>query len=392
MPDLLEIAFFASSLVSSYWNGAATYYRGIARALHARGHRITFYEPDAYDRQQHRDIPDPPYARSVVWDPADPAAIERALAEAARADLVVKASGVGVHDALLERRVLELRRPGNRIAFWDVDAPATLDRMERDPVDPFRALVPRYDVVFTYGGGEPVVQAYRGFGARACVPVYNALDPTTHHPVAPEPRFAADLSFLGNRLPDREVRVEEFFLRPAAALPDRRFLLGGAGWETRALPANVRHVGHVGTGDHNAWNVSALAVLNVSRESMARYGFSPATRVFEAAGAGACLITDAWEGLEEFLAPGREVLVARDGDEVAAAVAALEPGRARRIGAAARRRILADHTYARRAEVVERALGLRGPSIPRPPRAAAPLPAGGLRSGPEPAETPENAG
>src|SRR5512138_2295187 len=125
MPDRLEIAFFASSLVSSYWNGAATYYRGLARALHARGHRITFYEPDAYDRQAHRDMPDPEWARVVVWDTNEQSgALDRCLEEARGADLVVKASGVGVHDALLERRALELRRPGNRVVFWDVDAPA----------------------------------------------------------------------------------------------------------------------------------------------------------------------------------------------------------------------------------------------------------------------------
>lgn len=360
MPDQLEIAFFASSLVSSYWNGAATYYRGLARALHARGHRLTFHEPDAYDRQAHRDIDDPPWARVSIWDPRDPASLEQALAAARGADLVVKASGVGVHDALLERAVLDLQGPRTRVAFWDVDAPATLERLEGDPADPFRALVPRYDVIFTYGGGDPVVRAYRALGARACVPVYNALDPETHHPAPRDPRFQADLAFLGNRLPDREARVEEFFLRPAAALPDRRFLLGGAGWETRPVPANVRHLGHVGTGDHNAWNSTPLAVLNVSRESMARTGFSPATRVFEAAGAGACILTDAWDGLDRFLEPGREVLAARDGEEVAAQLAALTPGRARRIGEAARRRVLAEHTYARRAEVVERALGIRG--------------------------------
>jgi spore maturation protein CgeB len=359
MPERLEIAFFVSSLVSAYWNGAATYYRGLARALHARGHRLTFYEPDAYDRQRHRDIPDPPYARSVVWDPDDPSALERCLAEAERADLVVKASGIGVHDALLEARVLALRRSGNRIAFWDVDAPATLARLDADPGDPFHPLVPRYDLVFTYGGGDPVVAAYRRRGARACVPIYNALDPTTHHPVAPDPRFEADLAFLGNRLPDREARVDEFFLLPAAALPARRFLLGGAGWHDKPMPPNVRHLGHVGTGDHNAWNCTPLAVLNVSRDSMARNGFSPATRVFEAAGAGSCIVTDAWEGLELFLEPGTEVLAASDGAEVAETLASLTPVRARRIGDAARRRVLAEHTYARRAEAVEAALGLR---------------------------------
>lgn len=359
MSERLHIAFFASSLVSAFWNGAATYYRGIVRALHGRGHRVSFYEPDAYDRQRHRDLPDPPWARVLVWDPGDPAALERCLEEARRADLVVKASGVGVHDALLEARVLELRHPGNRVVFWDVDAPATLDRLERDAADPFLRLVPRYDLIFTYGGGDPVVRAYERFGARRCVPIYNALDPDSHHPVPPDPRFRCDLAFLGNRLPDRETRVEEFFLRAAALLPARRFLLGGAGWAGKPLPANVRDLGHVGTADHNAFNGTPLAVLNVSRESMARYGFSPATRVFEAAGAAACVVTDAWEGLPLFLEPGREVLVARDGVEVAAHVAARAPERARRIGEAARRRVLAEHTYAQRAALVEEVLGVR---------------------------------
>jgi spore maturation protein CgeB len=198
-----------------------------------------------------------------------------------------------------------------------------------------------------------VVDAYRGLGAVDCVPVYNALDPATHHPVPAEPRFAGDLIFLGNRLPDREVRVEQFFLAAAAALPERSFLIGGAGWDDKPMPANVRRLGHVGTAEHNALNCSALAVLNISRDSMARNGFSPATRVFEAAGAGACLISDAWAGIEEFLEPGREILVARDGKDVAEILAALTPDRARAIGQAALGRVLDQHTYARRAEAVD---------------------------------------
>ncbi|MBW8874676.1 MAG: glycosyltransferase [Acidobacteria bacterium] len=356
----LHIAFFGSSLVSAYWNGAATYYRGILRALAERGHRITFYEPDAFERQQHRDIPDPEWARVVVY-PADDRGVLRALEDARGADMVVKASGVGVFDELLEAAVLELREPGGLAVFWDVDAPATLDRLESSPRDPFRPLVHRYDFVLTYGGGEPVVKAYKRFGARECVPIYNALDPTTHHPVAPDPRFAADLGFLGNRLPDREARVEEFFLQAAVQCPERRFLLGGNGWGDKPLPANVQLLGHVYTRDHNAFNCTPLAVLNISRESMARYGFSPATRVFEAAGAGACLITDAWEGIEMFLEPEREVLVAAGGGEVAARLRDLDPETARRIGRAARRRILAEHTYAHRAAQVESVLGLRSP-------------------------------
>ncbi|WP_304306695.1 glycosyltransferase [Pseudacidovorax intermedius] len=349
----LDIAFFGSSLVSAYWNGAATYYRGMLRALAARGHRVRFYEPDAYGRQQHRDIPDPPWARVTVYPGDDAAAALRCVEEARGADLIVKASGVGVFDSLLESAVLALRAPTAQVVFWDVDAPATLARMQADATDPLRALVPDFDLVLTYGGGEPVVAAYLELGARGCVPVYNALDPETHFPVAPDPRFEADLGFLGNRLPDREARVEAFFLDAAGRLPHRAFLLGGSGWQDRALPANVRHLGHVYTADHNAFNCSTRAVLNISRESMARCGFSPATRVFEAAGAAACLITDAWPGIEHFLEPDTEVLVAEDGAAVAAHLDALDPARARAIGQAALRRVLAHHTYAHRAAQVE---------------------------------------
>ena len=351
----MRIAFFGSSLVSSYWNGAATYYRGLLRALAERGHRVTFFEPDAFDRQAHRDMADPDWCEVVVYQP-DPLACARALRAARAADLVVKASGVGVLDSFLEEAVLELKRPNRLVVFWDVDAPATLERVTHDPSDAFKPLVPRYDAIFTYGGGVPVIKAYRAIGARLCRPIYNALDPATHFPVAADPRFRADLGFLGNRLPDREQRVAEFFLKPAALLPDREFLLGGAGWPGSQLPPNVRAIGHVGTGDHNAFNCSATAVLNIARDSMARVGFSPATRVFEAAGAGACLITDAWDGIEEFFAPGKEILVARDGDAVAALVQELAPERAASIGMATRRTALARHTYAARALEVEQVL------------------------------------
>jgi spore maturation protein CgeB len=348
----MKFAFFGSSLVSAYWNGAATYYRGVIRNLAERGHSVTFYEPDAYGRQQHRDIDDPDWAKVVVY-PAEEAAVQQALAAASDADVIVKTSGVGVFDELLEVAVLELKRPSNTVIFWDVDAPATLDRVQSDPADPFGPLIPRYDMVLTYGGGQPVVEAYTALGARQCVPIYNALDTATHHPVEPDPRFEAHLGFLGNRLPDREARVEEFFLKAAAARPGYSFLLGGNGWQDKPMPANVNYIGHVYTRDHNAFNVTPRTVLNISRESMARYGFSPATRVFEAAGAGACLITDAWRGVELFLTPGEEVLVAHSGEQVAALLDELTLEKARRIGAAALKRVCAEHTYAHRAAEVE---------------------------------------
>lgn len=349
----MRIAFYGSSLLSAYWNGAATYYRGMLSQLAARGHEVVFYEPDAFERQQHRDIDPPDWARVVVYDNAE-AAARKVIAEARDADVVVKASGVGVFDDLLLDGVMAAARPDAIRIFWDVDAAATLEELRRSgPDHPLRKRLPSLDMVLTYGGGPPVIAAYEGFGARLCRPIYNALDPSTHHPVAPEERFRGDLNFLANRLPDREARVERFFLEAAARLPNRTFLLGGNGWADKPMPPNVRQLGHVGTADHNAFNVSSMAVLNVARDSMAEVGFSPATRVFEAAGAGACLITDAWEGVELFLAPGEEVLVARDGQDVAELLDALTPERACRMGEAARQRIVSEHTYARRGAEVD---------------------------------------
>ncbi len=348
----MNIAFFGSSLLSAYWNGAATYYRGMIRALDARGHRVTFYEPDAYERQSHRDIEPPSWARSVVYA-NNLAAMRACLHEARSADVLIKASGVGVFDEELEAGVLELKRPSNIVLFWDVDAPATLERVQSNSADPFRALVPRYDAILTYGGGAPVALGYGALGARECVPIFNALDPQTHHPAPRDERFEAALGFLGNRLPDREARVEEFFWKAARLCPAQVLALGGAGWNDHARPKNVNYLGHVYTRDHNAFHTTPRLALNISRDSMARFGFSPATRVFEATGAGACLVSDWWQGIEEFFEPNREILVAKSGEEVAAFVEEVDEARARSLGRAALRRALSDHTYAQRAQQFE---------------------------------------
>src|SRR3954463_13719185 len=182
----MRFVFYGSSLVSAYWNGAATYYRGLTKALAARGHSILFCEPDAFERQSHRDIPDPDWAEVLVYSP-DPAGMAGALARAGDADVIVKCSGVGVLDQELEAAVPAQARAHQTTLFCDVDAPATLDRMEQNPSDPFRRLVGRYDAVITYGGGDAVVAAYLRAGAQLCVPIYNALDPETHHPVPADP-------------------------------------------------------------------------------------------------------------------------------------------------------------------------------------------------------------
>jgi spore maturation protein CgeB len=161
--------------------------------------------------------------------------------------------------------------------------------------------------------------------------------------------LACDLAFVGNRLPDREKRVESFFLRAAELAPEFKFILGGEGWGNKAMPPNVRWIGHVKTGDHNRVNCSARMVLNINRESMADVGFSPPTRVFEAAGAGACLITDEWKGIETFFEPRKEILVASSADEIVHFLRTVPAKKAKAIGEAMRQRALRDHLYEERA-------------------------------------------
>ncbi|HEU5401481.1 MAG TPA: glycosyltransferase [Terriglobales bacterium] len=350
----MRIFVFGSSITSSYWNGAATYYRGIYKELAALEHVVTFAEPDIYKRQQNRDLSEVEYANVIVYQ--TPRDLDDLLALAETADLVIKHSGVGADDELLERRVLDVRSRGRMVAFWDVDAPATLARVENNLADPFRPLVPQYDFVFTYGGGPQVVERYLGLGAQNCHPIYNALDPETHFPVASDPALECDLVFVGNRLPDRERRVEEFFLRAAEMAPELRFILGGEGWGSKCLPANVRWIGHVGTDMHNVLNCSARMVLNINRESMADTGFSPPTRIFEAAGAGACLITDDWKGIRTFFEPEEEILVASNAEQIVRCLRDIPAARQKQIGARMRERALRDHAYSARARAVDAVL------------------------------------
>ena len=220
----MKIAFYGSSLLSSYWNGAATYYRGMLRDLARRGYDITFYEPDAFDRQKHRDIEPPSWADVRVYPATEDGACAGSSPKRRAADIVVKASGVGVFDDELLDGVIAASRPEAIRIFWDVDAPATLAELRQDPDHPLHRAMPvarsRADLRRRAARSSRLTRV-SAHGA-ACRSTTRSI-PTTHHPVPPEARFAADLAFLGNRLPDREARVEEFFLRPGRATAGRRF-------------------------------------------------------------------------------------------------------------------------------------------------------------------------
>lgn len=348
----LDIAFFGRSLVSAYQNGPATYCRGILRALSERGHRIRFYEPLLDEWLAHRDIVDPPWAHVTRYEP-DGAGLEEALADAYDADVLIKGSDIGLFDELIEAALPHCTTSSALSVYWDMSGPATLARLRERTDDPLRLQLPWYDLVLIRNGGPDVVEGFERMGARCCFPVYNAFDPTTHYPMAPDDYFSAVLTLCANRVPERDEQVARAFLRVAELLPGRRFVLAGCGWDDMAVPSNVSYLGYVYTGEHNALYASTRAALNVSRPIELETGFCPSARLFEAAGAGTCAISDPWPGLDQFFEPGHDILLANSGDEVAAHLSVLNPERAALMGRRARDRALTQHTYAHRAIDVE---------------------------------------
>lgn len=348
----MRISFFGASLVSAYRNGAATYLRGVLRALAGNGHTIRFYEPINEERLTHRDILDPAWAQVVRFTP-DGEGVEAALDSAADADLIIKSSGVGVFDDLLEAAVPHCTTEQALSVYWDLEPATTLARLDTEVHYPLRSQLPWYDLVLLRYGGEEMIEAFQRIGARTCFPVYPALDPEIHFPVTMASAPIASLAYLAHRRLERDPQVQRAFFDVAATLSGYRFTLGGCGWEDVAMPSNVHYVGYVYTAEHNTFNGAASAVLNLTHGPTARWGYAPTGRLFEAAGAGACVITDAWTGIETFLEPEREILIAHDTAEVINHLSALSPERTAAIGRRAGERSRAEHTYERRAAELE---------------------------------------
>lgn len=353
----LTIAFFGSSLVSSCRNTAAVYYRGIICNLHKLGHNLTIYEPDTTERKLLRDLHDTSLGKVVVY-PCTENGIYSSLDSAKSSDMIIKAGNTGQFDELLDREVLLMKKENRQVVFWDSDAAATLKRIRKNIHDPFRKMIPQYDLILTLGGGEPIVNEYFSLGAADCIPVYDALDPEKHFPVFTDHRLFADLSFIENRVPGQDKRVDEYFFSVAERLPELKFILAGNGWKAKKKSGNIEYLGRLDPVAQNTFNCSATAVLDLNFEGLHGKGVFPTKRMFEAAGAGSCMITNRWKGLEFFFEPGKEMFVADSGEEVAEIVRKLTPGAAAVVGTRALARVRAEHTYAHRARQLAKIFGV----------------------------------
>jgi spore maturation protein CgeB len=347
----VKIVVFGLAVSSSWGNGHATLWRALGRALAARGHAVTFFERDVPYYAAHRDGTDFPGMELVLY--GDLGELRRRAGPHLGAADVAMVTSFCPEGAAVSALVLESRVPLR--VFYDLDTPITLARLAAgQPVDylPADGLA-RFDLVLSYTGGRALDALRDRLGARRIAPLYGSVDPAAHRPTEPLAAFRGDLSYLGTYSEDRQPAVEALFLEPARRAPHRRFVLAGALYpQSFPWTGNTYFVRHLAPADHPAFFASSPLTLNVTRAPMAAMGFCPSGRLFEAAACGAAVVTDDWEGLDEFFAPEDEMILARGADDVLAAMERPSVEIAR-IGRRARERALACHTAARRAAELE---------------------------------------
>ncbi len=348
----LEIVFFGLSITSSWGNGHATTYRGLVRELCRRGHRVLFLERDLSWYAENRDLPRPPWGRTELYRSlAD--VKDRFDADVRRVDLVVVGSyvpqGVAVGEWVVERA-------RGRTAFYDIDTPVTLARLERGDCDYLsKDLVRRYDLYLSFTGGPTLHRIERELGARSAMPLYCSVDPELYRHQRHEMLW--DLGYLGTYSEDRQRALERLLLAPARRWREGRFVVAGPQYpQDVRWPPNVVRVQHLAPPQHVRFYNAQRFALNATRRDMVKAGWSPSVRLFEAAACETPIVSDPWEGLDAFFEPGREILLARTADEVVHIVREMPEAERRCIGEAARRRVLGEHTAAHRAEALERYL------------------------------------
>jgi spore maturation protein CgeB len=345
---MADIVILGLSITSSWGNGHATTWRALVKALAQRGHRILFLERDVPWYADSRDLQSWPHCEIQLYHGLQDLN-DRFGARVAEADAVIVGSyvpdGIAIGD-------WAIGKAAGTTAFYDIDTPITLGALERgDCAYLSVAQLPSYDVYLTFTGG-PALQRIEKMGSPLVAPLYCSVDPEVHAPMPTRLRW--DLGYLGTYSADRQPALEEMLLSPARAHIGRRFAVAGSQYpEAVTWPDNVTYIAHLPPGEHPWFYCAQRFALNLTRADMRAAGYSPSVRLFEAAACGVPVITDAWPGLEDFFAPGEEILVAGTRDEVLDILENTTLERRDQIGQAARRHVLAHHTAMHRAAELE---------------------------------------
>lgn len=349
----MKIVIFGLSITSSWGNGHATTFRALCQALHARGHRIVFFEKDVEWYASNRDLPEPRFCEVRLYD--DLATALPAMRNELRdADVAVMGSyfpdGIRVANEIFDSNV-----PVK--TFYDIDTPITVAALREHGKTEYldKSQIPGFDIYFSFTGGPTLRELEERFGARRAYPLYCSFDPKEYRRYGVNQRFACELSYMGTYAPDRQPKIDELLCKPAKMLPGSQFIVAGPQYpKSIDWPANVRRIMHLNPRWHARFYSSSRFTLNVTRRDMVMAGYSPSVRLFEAAACGAAIVSDNWPGLDSFFRPGSEILLPTDSREVLRYLTDFDPADIERIGIAAQARVLAGHTSQKRAEQFEK--------------------------------------
>jgi spore maturation protein CgeB len=351
----MRLVVFGLAISSSWGNGHATLWRGLCKALHRRGHRVVFFERDVPYYAANRDLAELPGGELVLYRAWDEV-LARAGRELQAADAVIVTSFCP--DGAAAAGLLTQASHRALTVFYDMDTPVTLDclRQGNRPAYVGPQGLRDFDLVLSFTGDGCLDELRALLGARKTATLYGHVDPDTHHPVEPVDAYRCALSYLGTYAADRQAALHALFIEPARQRPDLTFLIGGAQYPADfPWSGNLRFVQHMPPPLHPAFFCSSRLTLSVTRQVMAANGDCPSGRLFEAAACGTPIVSDWWPGLDEFLLPGQEVLVAERTEDVLQALQ-LTDAELQRIATAARERVLAQHTSAQRARELEELL------------------------------------
>ncbi len=347
----LRVVVLGLSLSSSWGNGHATTFRALLKAFAARGHEILFLERDVPWYAAHRDLKDPDFCSLQFYSSLED--LRRYRHEIAGADAVIVGSYVP-EGVAVGQWVQETAK--GVVAFYDIDTPVTLAKLERGDYEYLTpALIRDYDVYFSFTGGPTLDYLMKHYGSPAARALYCSVDPEAYPALDCEKRW--DLSYLGTYSPDRQPTLERLLIEPARRAPHLRFVVAGPQYPADIeWPSNVERIDHVPPSDHPAFYAQSRYTLNVTRADMIRAGYSPSVRLFEAAACGTPIISDTWDGIETLLEPGRDIVLAERSEDVLDVLDTWAETRRSALGASAQKRILSEHTAAHRAASMERDL------------------------------------
>ncbi|WP_322886271.1 glycosyltransferase (plasmid) [Sinorhizobium medicae] len=348
----LDIVILGLSLSSSWGNGHATTYRALLRAVNAAGHKVTFLERDVPWYADNRDLAVPDFCDLVLYDDTDELT-QRHARKLADADAVVVGSyvpdGVEVIDAVADL-------VPKRLCFYDIDTPVTLAKLERGDEEYLaRRQVAFFDIYFSFSGGKTLDRLRDEFAARRPVPLYCAVDLEAYRNTGAPTKW--DLGYLGTFSPDRQPVLERLLIEPARRLPHMRFAVAGPSYPSDIhWPPNVERIEHLPPGEHAEFYSRQRFTLNVTRADMVAAGWSPSVRLFEAAACRTPIVSDWWEGIENFFPPGEAVVIAQSSSDVVTALTSPDEAQREALADCAYRRVAAEHSSAARARSFVEAL------------------------------------